>query len=121
MKDFIAKKIQSFKRDTLIIYFSARDSRMPVVVRILAFLLAAYALSPIDLIPDFIPVFGLLDELILLPLGFKLIMRLTPAEVIESSTLKAQQMMERPVSYGAAIYIIAVWLLVGVIIFNHWA
>lgn len=59
-------------------YFAARDPRTPMPVRVLAILVAAYALSPIDLIPDFIPVIGYLDDLLIVPLGLALVVRLTP-------------------------------------------
>ena len=73
--------------------------------------IAAYALSPIDLIPDFIPVLGLLDDVILLPLGIVLVIKLTPAAVIEASREKARALASRPVSRTAAVVIVAVWVL----------
>ncbi|MFV8783029.1 YkvA family protein [Microbulbifer sp. SA54] len=85
---------------------------MPFLVRLLAMLVAAYALSPIDLIPDFIPVIGLLDDLILIPAGLALIVRLTPPEVIESAKQQAKTASEKPVSYSAAVVIVIIWLAV---------
>lgn len=78
----------------------------------LALLIAAYALSPIDLIPDFIPIIGYLDDLILIPLGLALVVRLTPPEVMESAWTQTQQASTKPVSYLAAAFVIAVWLVV---------
>lgn len=98
------------KQQTLTVYFAARDPRTPFLVRALAVLVAAYALSPIDLIPDFIPVIGYLDDLILIPLGLALVVRLTPPAVMASARLKAQQAAARPVSYIAAAFIAAIWL-----------
>ena len=98
------------KLQTMTVYFAARDPAMPVLVRLLAIIMAAYALSPIDLIPDFIPVLGYLDDLIIIPLGLALIIRLTPAEVIESAQRKAAQSVEKPVSYAAAAFCILIWL-----------
>ena len=69
---------RSIKRDTHAVYLAARDPRTPWYAKALALLIAAYALSPIDLIPDFIPVLGYLDELILLPLGLMLVVRMVP-------------------------------------------
>ncbi len=99
------------KRDALTVYFAARDPRTPWPVRLLALMIAAYAFSPIDLIPDFIPVLGYLDDLILLPLGILLVIRLTPETVIADSRAKAQEAAERPVSPVAAVVIVLIWLL----------
>jgi uncharacterized membrane protein YkvA (DUF1232 family) len=73
-------------------------------------LVAAYALSPIDLIPDFIPVIGLLDDLLLVPLGLALVVRFTPPEVLESARAQAKLAVNRPVSYSAAAFFVALWL-----------
>ncbi|RZU38559.1 uncharacterized membrane protein YkvA (DUF1232 family) [Fluviicoccus keumensis] len=99
------------KRDALTVYFAARDPRTPLPVRLLALMIAAYAFSPIDLIPDFIPVLGYLDDLILLPLGILLVIRLTPEVVIADSRAKAQLAADRPVSPAAAVVIVLIWLL----------
>lgn len=105
---------QRLHRDSLTVYFAARDPRTPLPVRLLALAVAAYALSPIDLIPDFIPVLGYLDDLLLLPLGILLVIHLTPVEVIASSREKAAQLASRPVSKGAAVAILALWLAAAV-------
>src|SRR6185436_16419859 len=102
---------QQLRRHTLTVYYAARDPRTPLLVRMLALLVAAYALSPIDLIPDFIPVLGYLDDLILIPLGVALVVRLTPPEILESAREKARTAAQKPVSYGAAAVIVIVWLL----------
>jgi uncharacterized membrane protein YkvA (DUF1232 family) len=103
-------RARRLKRLTLTVYFAARDPHTPIMVRILAAMIAAYALSPIDLIPDFLPVLGYLDEVVLLPLGVALVIRLTPAPVLASARLRARRLDEKPVSYGAAILIVALWL-----------
>jgi uncharacterized membrane protein YkvA (DUF1232 family) len=102
------------KHDSLTVYFAARDPRTPLLVRLLALMVAAYALSPIDLIPDFIPVLGYLDDLLLLPLGILLVIRLTPADVIAASRVRAEQAAARPVSRGAAVVIVGVWVACAV-------
>jgi uncharacterized membrane protein YkvA (DUF1232 family) len=102
-----ARKI---KRDVLTVYFVARDPRTPLPVRLLALCIAAYALSPIDLIPDFIPVLGYLDDVVLVPLGILLVIRLTPDVVIETSRARADQVAAKPTSHAAAIAIVAIWL-----------
>ena len=104
---------KAFKRRTLVVYFSARDPRTPLLVRLLALVVAAYALSPVDLIPDFIPVLGYLDDLILLPLAIALIVKLTPPEVIEAAKQQATTLADRPTSHTAAVFIVAIWLLVA--------
>ena len=77
------------KRQALIVYFVARDPRTPWGARLLALFIAAYALSPVDLIPDFIPVLGYLDDALLIPLGFWLVLRLTPPEVLAAASERA--------------------------------
>jgi uncharacterized membrane protein YkvA (DUF1232 family) len=111
---------KQFKQHTLTVYFAARDPRTPFLVRALAVLIAGYALSPIDLIPDFIPLIGHLDDLLLVPLGLALIVRLTPPEVLESAQRQAQQAADRPVSRSAAGFIVIVWLVV-LCVLARWA
>jgi uncharacterized membrane protein YkvA (DUF1232 family) len=103
---------KQLKLHTLTVYFAARDPRTPIFVRALAVFVAAYALSPIDLIPDFIPVIGLLDDLLLVSLGLALVVRLTPPEVLVSARAQAQQVASRPISYAAAIFFVVLWLVV---------
>ncbi|MFZ3127923.1 MAG: YkvA family protein [Rhodoferax sp.] len=98
------------KRDAFAVYFAARDPRTPVYLRILALAIAAYALSPIDLIPDFIPVLGYLDDVLLLPLGIWLVVRLLPAPVLQASRAKAEQALQRPRSMVAAGLIVLLWV-----------
>lgn len=104
-------KARQLKQHAMTVYFAARDPRMPLLVRGLALLVAAYAMSPIDLIPDFIPVLGYLDDLLLIPLGVALVVRFTPPEVLESARAQAQQAEGKPVSYTAAVFIVLLWLL----------
>ncbi|AXK70910.1 DUF1232 domain-containing protein [Lysobacter sp. TY2-98] len=97
------------KQQTLVVYFAARDPRTPWAVRIAALAVAAYALSPIDLIPDFIPVLGYLDDVLIVPLGIALVMRWMPAEVIADAHARAAAMATRPTSRGMAAVIVAIW------------
>lgn len=99
------------KQQTLTIYYAAKDPDMPLLVKILAIMVVSYALSPIDLIPDFIPIIGYLDDLIIVPLGFALVLRLAPKPIIESAKLKAKEAADRPVSYSAAVIFILIWLI----------
>jgi uncharacterized membrane protein YkvA (DUF1232 family) len=98
-------------RDGLALYIAARHPRTPWFAKLLALLVAAYALSPIDLIPDAIPVLGLVDEVILLPIAIALIARLIPTEVMEESRSVAQHMVERPRSKMGGAIIIGIWVL----------
>jgi len=116
----LRQKATELKRLTLVAYYAARDPRTPLPVRLLALAVAAYALSPIDLVPDFIPVLGYLDDLILIPLGIALVVRLLPDEVIATARERAKATSERPTSIGAAVFIAAVWLLV-LFLLARWA
>ena len=98
------------KRDVVAVYFAARDARTPWLARCLAVAVAAYALSPIDLIPDFIPVLGYLDDLLIVPLGLLLVIRMLPPAVLQDARDKAASVLERPRSRAAAVAIVLVWL-----------
>lgn len=100
---------KTIRRDTLTLWFCARHPDTPLLPKLIAALLAAYAFSPIDLIPDFIPVLGLLDEAILLPLGIALCIKLTPNAVVDDCRQRAAQHQVRPRSYVAALLIVALW------------
>ncbi len=101
------------KQHTLTVYYAACDPCTPAYVRALAQLVAVYSLSPIDLIPDFIPVIGYLDDLLIVPLGLALVVRLTPPEVLESARAQALQTASKSVSYAAAACFVQLWLLVA--------
>ena len=106
-------RANQIRKQTLTVYFAARDVRTPLLVRLLAILVAAYAFSPIDLIPDFIPVIGYLDDLILLPLGIALVIRYTPPDVLESARERAAQSVDLPVSYATAVLFVVLWVVVA--------
>ncbi len=108
---------RSIKRDVHALYLSARDPRVPWYAKAVALAVAAYALSPIDLIPDFIPVLGYLDELIILPLGILLAVRLIPPAVFAEHRATATAAPMQP-SRGAAAVIIAIWI--GLALVAHW-
>ena len=110
---------KELKQHTLVAYFAARDPRTPWLARGLALLVAAYALSPIDLIPDFIPVLGYLDDLVIVPLGLVLVLRLLPEEVKRSAREQAAALAARPTSRTMAVAIVAIWLLVAGV-FGSW-
>jgi uncharacterized membrane protein YkvA (DUF1232 family) len=101
--------VDTLKTDVLALWLAARDPRVSLVAKGLAALVAAYALSPIDLIPDFIPVLGLLDDLLLVPLGIWLVIRLIDPAIMAELRLTASELPRPRVWAGAAI-VIAVWL-----------
>jgi uncharacterized membrane protein YkvA (DUF1232 family) len=107
----LRKWARELKQQTLVIYFVARDPHTPWFVRFLALGVAAYALSPIDLIPDFIPVLGYLDDLVVVPLGVLLVVRLTPSDVLASSRARASDMADKPTSPAMAVVIVAIWVI----------
>lgn len=101
-------------RSLLAIWFLVRDARTPRVCKLLAWAVLAYALSPIDLIPDFIPVLGLLDDLILLPLGVMLVVKLTPPALWQDMQAQAAAFQGRlPRLLGGLVLVASLWLLLG--------
>ena len=101
------------KRDVFAVWIAARDPRTPWYVKAMAAAVAAYALSPIDLIPDFIPVLGYLDDLLLLPIGILLVVRMIPADLMEEFRKEALLMEGRPTSRIGLAVVVCVWLLSG--------
>lgn len=101
---------RSLKRDTHAVWLAARDPRTPWYAKVLGVAVAAYALSPIDLIPDFIPVLGLLDDLLIVPLGLWLTLKLIPPEVMATHRAAAEAAADRPVSRVAAAVVIFIWI-----------
>ena len=101
---------RAIQRDAHALSIAARHPRTPWYAKALALAIAAYAFSPIDLIPDFIPILGLVDDLILLPLAIVFVLRLIPADVMAESRAVAAAAADRPVSRTAAVLIVLVWL-----------
>jgi uncharacterized membrane protein YkvA (DUF1232 family) len=91
------------------VWLVARDPRTPWAARLLCLLIAAYALSPIDLIPDFIPVIGLVDDALLIPAGIWLVGRLLPAGLMDEHRAAALAAADRPVSKAGALIVVAIW------------
>ena len=104
---------RGLKRDLVAVSGAARDPRTPWPVRLLALAVVAYALSPIDLIPDAVPVLGLLDDIILVPLGLWITIRCIPAPVLEEHRRRADGSSGLPRSRAAALVIIGLWILSG--------
>jgi uncharacterized membrane protein YkvA (DUF1232 family) len=114
---------RTIKRDVHALYLASRDPRVPWYAKLLALAVASYALSPIDLIPDFIPVIGYLDDLIIVPLSILLVIRLIPHEVMAEHRALAEATQDPPVNRIAAAVIVAVWVgaiaLIAWLVWNH--
>lgn len=108
----LKQRAQQLRAETYALYLAARDSRTPWYARLLVAGIVAYALSPIDLIPDFIPVLGYLDDLLLIPLGLALAIRLVPPAVLVECRARAQTLLQSrsPVSRVAGAVIVLIWL-----------
>ena len=101
---------KAVKRDVVALYFAARDPRVPWYGKAVAAAVAAYALSPIDPIPDFIPILGYLDELVVLPLGIRLAVKLIPPDLMDEHRAAAAKAAAKPTSRIAAAFIVALWI-----------
>lgn len=110
---------RALKRDVHAIYLAARDPRVPWYAKALALAVAGYALSPIDLIPDFIPILGYLDDLIVLPIGIWCVVRLIPRDVLAEHRARAAVARSRPTSRAAAAVIVAIWIALTAV--SAWA
>ena len=112
--DDIKRWARELKREIFAVWIAARDPRTPVAAKVVGGIIAAYAISPIDLIPDFIPVLGYLDDLLIVPLGLMLAVRLIPDALMIEFRERADIMSERPRSILAAVVIVAIWILAGI-------
>jgi uncharacterized membrane protein YkvA (DUF1232 family) len=112
------RKAGDLRLQTLALYYAYRDPRVPWVAKALAGLLVAYAFSPIDLIPDFIPILGYLDDLIILPLGIALVLRLIPAQVMQECREQAARRLaeDKPRFPIMVVIVIALWALTALLI-----
>jgi uncharacterized membrane protein YkvA (DUF1232 family) len=111
----LKKQVRHLKGETLALYLAARHPRTPWYAKAFVAGVVAYAFSPIDLIPDFVPILGHLDDLVLVPLGIALAIRLIPPDVLAECRAKAQTSMAggKPVSRMPAVVIIGIWLLLA--------
>ena len=113
-------KARALKRETLVLYLAARDPRTPRAAKLVIAIVVAYALSPIDLIPDFIPILGYLDDLVLLPLGVYLAINMIPATVLADARQAAQEANgDLAKSRAAAIAVIILWTI-GAVLTGLW-
>ncbi len=111
------QKVRQLKKETYAIYIACKDPRVPWYARVFAGFVVAYAFSPIDLIPDIIPILGYLDDLILVPLGIMLVIKMIPPNVLAECREKAEDVISqgKPTSKIAAVVIVTIWLLLGVL------
>jgi uncharacterized membrane protein YkvA (DUF1232 family) len=109
---------RAVRRDVFVLYLAGRDPRVPWPAKAIAVAAVAYALSPIDLIPDFIPVLGYLDELVLVPLAFVLARQLVPREVWDDLSAEAERRITAPLrpSLVAAAVIAGFWIMIALLV-----
>jgi len=103
-------RARALRQDVVAVALALRDPRVPWYAKAVGACVVAYALSPIDLIPDFIPVLGYVDDLVLVPLGIVLTLRLIPPEILAEHRAAAARLAERPVSRAGAAAVIAIWV-----------
>jgi uncharacterized membrane protein YkvA (DUF1232 family) len=108
-------RARRLKTETYALYLAYRDPRVPWYAKVLAAAVVAYAFSPIDLVPDFIPVLGYLDDLVLVPLGVALVLKMIPQEVMDGCRERARTELaqEKPTNWLAAAVVVALWLLLA--------
>lgn len=115
----LKQRVRHLKAETFALYLAARDPRTPWYAKLLVAGIVAYALSPIDLIPDFVPVLGYLDDLILIPIGIALAIKLVPSQVLAECRARAQETIHngKPVSRVAGAVIVVIWLALAAFCF----
>ncbi|XRG77106.1 YkvA family protein [Rossellomorea sp. GAMAL-10_SWC] len=111
-----AKKL---KRQVFTLYFACKDERVPLYAKVFIVCVVAYAFSPIDLIPDFIPILGYLDDVILIPIGIYISLKLIPDNVIVDCEMKAEEMMKqgKPKNWIVGSLILLIWLVIFIWVF----
>lgn len=112
MFDNWRERVRRLQRETYVLYLAYSDPRMPWYARVWVLIVLAYAVSPVDLIPDFIPVLGFLDDLLLVPMGIWVAVRLVPAEVMADCREQANEEMAlgRGPGWAATVVVVGVWL-----------
>ncbi|RCW51812.1 uncharacterized protein DUF1232 [Paenibacillus prosopidis] len=116
MLDNLKNKARSMKQNVFVLYLSYRDPRVPWYAKVFAMLVVAYAFSPIDLIPDFIPILGYLDDIIIVPIGIMLALKMIPAPVLLDCRAKADEIRKngKPNNWLAGALFIAIWVLCAI-------
>jgi len=105
-------RARALKAETYALYLAYRDPRVPWYAKVFAAVVVAYAFSPLDLVPDFIPVLGYLDDLVLVPLGIALALKMIPPDVMAECRIRAAETLRdgKPRSWVAAVAIVGIWL-----------
>lgn len=116
LTDWAKRTSHRLRRDAHMLWIAARDPRTPLLAKLIGGFVAAYALSPIDLIPDFVPLLGLLDELVIVPLGLLAAVALIPDPLLDEFRAKADNAVERPISRAGAAMIILLWTMIAVFV-----
>ncbi|MFJ7855410.1 YkvA family protein [Peribacillus frigoritolerans] len=123
MFDKIKIWARSLKRQIFILYFACKDERVPWHAKVFTACVVAYAFSPIDIIPDFIPILGYLDDVILVPIGIMIALKMIPKSVLTDCEVKAEEMMKKgkPKNWivGSLIVIIWVFIIIWAIIYIY--
>ncbi|HAD06961.1 MAG TPA: hypothetical protein DCE76_07350 [Anaerolineaceae bacterium] len=114
MIERLKSRARLLKRDAYALYIAARDPRVPWYAKVFLGLVVAHTFSPIDLIPDFVPVLGYLDDLIITPLGIVLALRMIPQEVMADARRQSEELIQqgKPISRVGAVLVIVVWLAI---------
>ena len=122
MFEKLKQRADKLKAETYALYLAARDPRTPWAAKILAACVVAYLLSPIDLIPDFVPVIGYLDDLILVPIGIAVVIRLIPRDVLADCRARAKEVVPegKPTNWYAAAVVVSIWIS-GAVLCAVWA
>jgi len=117
MFETLKRRVEDLERETFALYLAARHPRTPWYAKVFVAIVVAYAVSPIDLIPDFIPVLGFLDDLILIPAGAWIAFRLIPGDVLDECRSRARESLEegRPSGRAAAVVVVLIWLALAAV------
>lgn len=104
------RRVRKLKTESHALYLACRDPRVPWYAKALAALVVGYVFSPIDPIPDFVPVVGFLDEMVVVPIGVAMVVKMVPPEVMAECRKRAAKMEDKPTNRVAAVVVVAVWL-----------
>ena len=115
------ERVKALKKETVALYLACRHPRVPWYAKIIALLVVGYALSPIDLIPDFIPILGYLDDMIIVPLGIMVVIRMIPKDVLDECRQRSEEIIGRETRAGkiAAVLIVVIWILTAVFVIRY--
>lgn len=113
---WVQEKAHRLRVDAHAVWLAVRDPRTPLLAKLIGMAVAAYALSPIDLIPDFVPILGLLDDMVLIPFGIWLFLQFIPEPVWAEHLAVAETETQRPVSLRGAVGVVLIWLAVGLLV-----